>query len=99
MDESPRQPVRLYLLDDHTLFREGLLRLLGADARFDVVGQSGTLAQAIVQIASLGRTWSSSTTTWANTTPWITCGAKPSRRAVRPHWWSLRACPSVTRWR
>ncbi|MET0289060.1 MAG: response regulator transcription factor [Pseudoxanthomonas sp.] len=53
MDEAQRPPVRLYLLDDHTLFREGLLRLLDADPRFEVVGQSGALAEAIVQIASL----------------------------------------------
>ncbi|SEM40362.1 two component transcriptional regulator, LuxR family [Pseudoxanthomonas sp. GM95] len=53
MDDAPRRPVRLYLLDDHTLFREGLRRLLDADPRFDVVGQSGVLAEALAQIATL----------------------------------------------
>jgi len=36
----------------HTFIRKDLLGLLGADARFDVVWQSGTLAQATVPIAS-----------------------------------------------
>ena len=44
-------PIRLYLLDDHMLFREGLLRLLDADPRFAVVGQSGLLEPALVEIA------------------------------------------------
>lgn len=43
--------IRLYLLDDHTLFREGLLRLLAADPRFVVVGQSGLLEPALTEIA------------------------------------------------
>lgn len=53
MGDSIFDPIRLYLLDDHTLFREGLLRLLTADARFVVVGQSGTLAQALCEIETL----------------------------------------------
>lgn len=32
------QPIRLYLVDDHALFREGLVRLLGADPEFHLVG-------------------------------------------------------------
>ncbi|WP_022977211.1 LuxR C-terminal-related transcriptional regulator [Nevskia ramosa] len=44
-------PIRLYLLDDHMLFREGLLRLLDADPRFVVVGQSGLLEPALAEIA------------------------------------------------
>ncbi|MFC6645597.1 LuxR C-terminal-related transcriptional regulator [Granulicella cerasi] len=43
-------PVRLYLLDDHALFREGLLRLLSNDQRYDLVGQSGVPSEAIDQI-------------------------------------------------
>lgn len=45
--------IRLYLLDDHTLFREGLLRLLAADPRFVVVGQSGLLEPALAEIEQL----------------------------------------------
>jgi two-component system nitrate/nitrite response regulator NarL len=35
------QPIRLYLLDDHALFREGLVRLLVADPEFVLVGATG----------------------------------------------------------
>lgn len=52
MTEAPAA-IRLYLLDDHTLFREGLLRLLAADPRFVVVGQSGLLAPALAEIDQL----------------------------------------------
>lgn len=52
MTETPAA-IRLYLLDDHTLFREGLLRLLAADPRFVVVGQSGLLEPALAEIDQL----------------------------------------------
>ncbi len=52
MTDAPAA-IRLYLLDDHTLFREGLLRLLAADPRFVVVGQSGLLEPALAEIAAL----------------------------------------------
>jgi len=35
---SRTQPIRLLLVDDHALFREGLVRLLGADPEFHLVG-------------------------------------------------------------
>ncbi len=44
---------RLLLVDDHTLFREGLVRLLGADASFQVVGQCAGLEEAL-QLAASG---------------------------------------------
>lgn len=40
-------PVRLFVVDDHVLFREGLLRLLSADARFEVVGSASTTADTL----------------------------------------------------
>lgn len=39
--------VRLLLLDDHLLFREGLSRLLESEPDFEVVGQHGTSAEAL----------------------------------------------------
>jgi two-component system nitrate/nitrite response regulator NarL len=39
--------IRIYLLDDHGLFREGLRRLLDADERFIIAGQSGDSARAL----------------------------------------------------
>ena len=34
-------PIRLLVVDDHTLFRRGLIALLAGDARFCVVGEAG----------------------------------------------------------
>jgi len=42
------QPIRLLLLDDHILFREGLSRLLASESDFDMVGHCGTPAEALV---------------------------------------------------
>jgi two-component system nitrate/nitrite response regulator NarL len=39
-------PVRLLVVDDHTLFRRGLIALLGQDARFCVVGEAGDAGEA-----------------------------------------------------
>ena len=39
-------PVRIVIVDDHTLFRRGLTALLGADARFSVVGEAGDAGEA-----------------------------------------------------
>lgn len=41
------EPIRLLLLDDHILFREGLNRLLASEADFRMVGHCGTSAEAI----------------------------------------------------
>ncbi|MCW0235763.1 MAG: response regulator transcription factor [Ferrovibrio sp.] len=53
MADGTPPPIRLYLLDDHTLFREGLRRLLDADARFAVVGHGGSIAQSLAEIDTL----------------------------------------------
>lgn len=41
------QPIRLLLLDDHILFREGLNRLLASEREFETVAQCGTPAEAL----------------------------------------------------
>ena len=41
------QPIRLLLLDDHILFREGLSRLLVSEPDFETVAQCGTPAEAL----------------------------------------------------
>ncbi len=41
------EPIRLLLLDDHVLFREGLSRLLASEPDFEMVGHCGTSAEAL----------------------------------------------------
>jgi DNA-binding NarL/FixJ family response regulator len=43
--------IRLLLLDDHILFREGLSRLLVSEPDFETVGQCGTPAEALRVLA------------------------------------------------
>ena len=42
--------MRLFLLDDHALFREGLHRLLASDPMWQLVGQSGRVEEALEQL-------------------------------------------------
>lgn len=44
--------IRLVLVDDHALFREGLARLLAAEADFDVVAHCGTVEEALAVVAA-----------------------------------------------
>jgi DNA-binding NarL/FixJ family response regulator len=46
------QRIRLLLLDDHVLFREGLNRLLASERNFETVAQCGTPAEALKVLAS-----------------------------------------------
>jgi two-component system nitrate/nitrite response regulator NarL len=39
-------PIRVLVVDDHTLFRRGLIALLADDARIEVVGDAGDAGQA-----------------------------------------------------
>lgn len=47
MNEKPMNPVRLLVVDDHTLFRRGLIALLSQDARFQVVAEAGDIGEAL----------------------------------------------------
>jgi two-component system nitrate/nitrite response regulator NarL len=46
-------PVRLLLVDDHTLFRRGLKALLAQDERFEVVGEAADAGEAQRRAAEL----------------------------------------------
>jgi two-component system nitrate/nitrite response regulator NarL len=46
-------PVRVLVVDDHALFRRGLIALLGGDARFVVVGEAGDAGEAQRRAAEL----------------------------------------------
>lgn len=41
------RPLTLLVVDDHTLFRRGLIALLGQDAGLEVVGEAGDAAEAL----------------------------------------------------
>src|SRR5580658_11109210 len=45
------RPIRLLLLDDHILFREGVNRLLVSEPDFETVAQCGTPAEALAVLA------------------------------------------------
>jgi two-component system, NarL family, nitrate/nitrite response regulator NarL len=46
-------PVRVLVVDDHTLFRRGIQSLLGADPRMQVVGEAADATQALRLAAAL----------------------------------------------
>ena len=46
-------PVRLLVVDDHTLFRRGLVALLAADATLDVVGEAADGVEAVRRARAL----------------------------------------------
>lgn len=46
MPETSAQPVRILVVDDHALFRDGVTRLLAAEAGFEVVGSCASTEEA-----------------------------------------------------
>jgi DNA-binding NarL/FixJ family response regulator len=45
-----KTPVRVFLLDDHEVVRRGVAALLEAEADIEVVGEAGTVVQALARI-------------------------------------------------
>jgi two-component system, NarL family, response regulator DevR len=45
--------VRVFLVDDHEIVRRGLIELLGTDEELEVVGEAGSVAQALARIPAL----------------------------------------------
>jgi DNA-binding NarL/FixJ family response regulator len=50
---DPKQPIRVFLLDDHEVVRRGLRDLLESDGDIEVVGESGTAHEATSRIPAL----------------------------------------------
>lgn len=48
------KPIRITLVDDHTLFRDGLKRLLAADSRFEVVGEASSGEEFLALYPNVG---------------------------------------------
>lgn len=51
--DRPETPIRLLVVDDHEVVREGLVALLDRRPGLQVVGQAGSVAEAISQAARL----------------------------------------------
>ena len=45
--------VKVFLVDDHEVVRRGLVDLLSSDHELDVIGEAGSVAQALAQIPAL----------------------------------------------
>lgn len=45
--------VRVFLVDDHEVVRRGLIDLLGTDSDLDVIGEAGSVAEAMTRIPAL----------------------------------------------
>ncbi|HSM57494.1 MAG TPA: response regulator transcription factor [Candidatus Sulfomarinibacteraceae bacterium] len=52
-DSKANDVIRVFVADDHKLFREGLIALLQAAAETEVVGEAGSGRQALAQVAEL----------------------------------------------
>ena len=46
-------PINLLIVDDHNLFRQGLIRILQDDDQLHVVGQAGNGQEALIQVERL----------------------------------------------
>ena len=53
MNSPLRAPIRLIVVDDHNLFREGLVAIIRSEAEIEVVGQAGTVRDAVEMVRSL----------------------------------------------
>jgi len=46
--------VKVFLVDDHEVVRRGIVELLGSDPELDVVGEAGSVAEAMTRIPAAG---------------------------------------------
>lgn len=53
MIRSARTPIRIVVVDDHVLFREGLVAIIRSEPEIEVIGQAGTVQEAVELVGSL----------------------------------------------
>lgn len=50
LEPSLDKPIRLFIVDDHALFREGLIRLLASDETLEIIGSAGSVEDALKSV-------------------------------------------------
>lgn len=50
--EAPTEPIRIFLVDDHPIVREGVRSLLSAAPHIEIVGEAASAAEAIARIGA-----------------------------------------------
>ena len=53
MNKINHEPIRIVVVDDHVLFREGLVAIIRSEPDLEIVGQAGTVKEAVAMIGSL----------------------------------------------
>ena len=53
MNKIYQEPIRIVVVDDHVLFREGLMAIIRSEPDLEVVGQAGNVKEAVALIGSL----------------------------------------------
>lgn len=53
MNKISHKSIRIVVVDDHVLFREGLVAIIRSEPEIEVVGQAGSVKEAIALIGSL----------------------------------------------
>lgn len=48
-----RSPIRMVVVDDHNLFREGLVAIIRSEPEIQVIGQAGTVREAVELVRSM----------------------------------------------